>query len=378
MSIFYVNAPAFAAAVERRRDPSLERVPLAVVSGGGAQAAVVCVSPEAYALGVRQGQKVSEARRFDRRLRLVAADPVLYEKAQSRLMRVIRRYTPVYEAERPGSFYLDMSGTERLFGKAMDAAARVRSDIARVLSLRATVGVAENKLVSRVAANVARPTGLCDVFPGNEADFLSPLDLDYLPAFGDFGDSGSFRELALSRVGDVARVPLNVLIRLFGRKAETLHQQALGVDPRAVTPPQAEDAIAEDVAVAPETNDDRALLSLLWSAVETLGRRLREKNAVAAEIRLTAWHADGKRLFERIALKPPTDVDGVLFRTIETAWRSFFQRRVALKALNLSLAGLRTSFRQIAFERDDRESKLLKTLDGLRGRFGPGAVRLLK
>jgi DNA polymerase-4 len=281
MSIFYVNAPAFAVAVERQRDPSLERMPLAVASGDGAQAVLVCVSSEAHGLGIRRGQKVSEARRFDRRLRIVTADPVLYEKAQNRLLQVVRRYTPVYEAERPGSFYLDMSGTERLFGKAMNAAARVRADIARVLSLRATVGVAENKLVSRVAANVARPTGLCDVFAGGEAGFLAPLELDYLPAFADFTDRRTFQELALDRIGDVASVPLPVLVRIFGRKGQGLHAQAMGIDPGTVKTQEAEDTIAEDVPVAPETNDDRLLLFLVMGRrFESLGRRLRERNVV--------------------------------------------------------------------------------------------------
>ncbi|HEX5035337.1 MAG TPA: hypothetical protein VFW62_12730 [bacterium] len=374
MSILYVNAPAFAVAVERLRDPALRAVPLAVAAHDSSQAPLVSVSAEAYALGLRRGLKAGEAKRFECRLRIVPADPPRYERAQAKVQEVVRRYTPLYEAERLGSFFLDLGGTERLFGPALDVAAKIQAEIARALGLRATLGVGGSKLVSQIAANVVRPKGLCDVFPGAEAAFLAPLELDYLPALQEFADRASFQELALNRIGDLAQVPLPVLHQVFGAKSERLHLQALGVDPRPVEPPLAEEVLAREVDLPSETNDDAVLLAVLWRAVEVLGRELRQRRQMAAEARIEGLQGDLKRLTERVELQPPSASDFDLFAALEGKWRKFLRRRVTLKFLKLSFAKLCPAFRQAEIGVEPREERLLVELDRLREKYGVGIV----
>lgn len=374
MSILYVNAPAFAVAIERLRDPTLRAVPLAVAAHASPQAPLVSVSSEAYQLGLRRGLKAGEARRFERRLKIVVADPPRYERAQEKVREVIQRFTPLYEAERLGSFFLDLGGTERLFGPSLDVAAKIQSEIARALSLRANLGLAGNKLVSQIAANVVRPSGLYDVFPGGEASFLAPLELDYLPALQDFADGAGLRELALERIGDLARVPLPVLRQIFGGKAERLHLQSLGVDPRPVEAPLAEEALWREVDLPSETNDDAVLLSALWRTLEILGRELRDRRQMAREARLEGWQGDLKRLVERIDLDPPSASDFAIFAALAAKWRHFLKRRVTLKFLKLGLTGLVPAFCQSPLSGEPREEALQVQLDRLRKRYGADAI----
>lgn len=376
MSILYVNAPAFAVAVERLRDPALRAVPLAVAAHASPQAPLISVSAEAYALGLRRGLRAGEAQRFERRLRIVPADPPRYERAHTKITGLVQRFTPLYEAERLGSFFLDLGGTERLFGPALDVAAKIQAEIARALSLRATLGVAGSKLVSQIAANVVRPKGLCDVFPGGEAAFLAPLELDYLPALQDFADQASFQELALDRIGDLAQVPLAVLHQVFGAKAERLHRQALGVDPRAVEAPMAEEVLSREVDLPAETNDDEVLLAALWRTVEILGRELRARRQMTGEARIEGLQGDLKRLVERVEIAPPSAGDFTIFRSLEGKWRKFLKRRVTLKFLKLSFAKLGPDFRQAEIGVEPREERLLAELDRLRAKHGAGVVRV--
>src|SRR4030095_4818206 len=122
MPIFYAHQSACAVQVERLAPPSLLRVPLVVAAQEAPRAAILSVSPEAHALGARKGIKVAEVKKLDGRIRIVPAHPDLYRKAQGQLEKVMERFTPLYQAEGLGSFFLNMDGTERLFGKALDAA----------------------------------------------------------------------------------------------------------------------------------------------------------------------------------------------------------------------------------------------------------------
>jgi DNA polymerase-4 len=376
MSILYVNAPSFAVALERLRDPPLRRCPLAIAAQAAPRAPILSVSAEAYALGARKGDKVAELRRLDRRIRVLPADHGLYRRAQRQLLQIVARFTPCYQPQRLGSFFLDMSGTERLFGKIPDAAAKLQSEAARVLGLRFTLGAAENKLVSRIAAKVVRPDGFCDIFPGNEAAFLSPLGLYYLPALRQIPHPELFRELAIRRIGDLAEVPTAVLTHIFGRHAEVLKLQAQGIDGSAVEAPEAEATLRRELLLSPETNDDAALLARLWQAVEVLARRLRERRQQAGEIRLHAIYGDQQRISRAWSVTPPSQLDFSLFAVLRANWRRFLKRRVALKSLELVFARLVPEFCQLRFGEDDREARLCAALDELRARYGPGAVRI--
>ena len=163
------------------------------------------------------------------------------------------------------------------------------------MNLRATIGVAANKLVSRIAANVVRPQGLCDVFPGNESDFLAPLELDYLPVLEDLQASKLFQELAVGRIGDLVGVPARVLTQIFGKRGEELYRQAHGIDLRPVQLPEEEEIVCEEVKLAAETNDDTALLGSLWKTVEVLGERLRRQFVTARPFRGPAYGSQAPR-----------------------------------------------------------------------------------
>jgi DNA polymerase-4 len=376
MPIFYVNSPSFVVEVERLREPALRRVPLAVAACISPQAPLISVSPEAHALGIRPGLKVAQARSLERHLKIVPADPPLYEKAQEKMLSVAQRFTPLYEAERLGSFFLDMAGTERLFGKSMDAAAKIQAEISRALNLRATIGVAANKLVSRIAANVVRPQGVCDVFPGNESDFLAPLELNYLPVLEDLQASSLFQELAVGRIGDLVGVPLRVLIQIFGKRGEELYHQAHGIDLRPVQLPEEEERISEEVNLDAHTNDDATLLGALWKTVETLGEKLRRRHQVTAQARLEGLHTDLRRLVELIPIHPPSNGDFSLFRALKKAWCHFLKRRIAVKFLRLSFLGLSPEFSQASFEKERPEERLFASLDRLRAKYGRSVVRI--
>lgn len=388
MAILCVNVPAFAITVERAQNLALRGLPVVVVAQDAPQAQVLSVSSEAHALGIRKGFKLADVRRLDRRIHILPTNLQLYRRAQDALATLAERFTPIYQPKRPGTFFLDMKGTERLFGKTAIAADRIQNEIAHRLGLVSTVGAAENKLVSRIATKVVRPRGLCSVFAGNEAAFLAPLALELLPVVREFPQPELFRELGLRHIGDVASVPGWLLGEIFGHKAEILKRQALGRDSEPVTLPHAEATLSHELILSPETNSDTRLLGLLWQAVETLARGLRGLRGVAGEIRLEAVFADRDAIRASWPVTPPTQRDVELFGVIQSRWPCFIKRRVALKSLMLSLARIGPEFHQpmlaglsaecarSGLKNDARGHNLALALDRLRRKYGDAIIRI--
>src|SRR5512140_3430979 len=179
--IIHVDIASFAIAVERVVHPELRSRPVAVASLGTPRAVVTVVSPEAWRAGIRSGMVVARALRCCRDLKILPPDEPLYGRANRAVWGILRDYTPVLEPAGPGHTYLDLTGTTRLFGAARDTAWRVQREIRQRLRLDSAVGLAGNRLVSRIASIVRRPTGLEDVRHGDEPGFLAPLPARILP-----------------------------------------------------------------------------------------------------------------------------------------------------------------------------------------------------
>ncbi|HEX9165452.1 MAG TPA: hypothetical protein VF862_06050 [Gemmatimonadales bacterium] len=158
-AILYVDPPAFCATVERLVAPVLRHRPLAVAPPGAERATVLATSPEAEAAGITRGMTVRLAKKVCPDLVIVPPNPKLYARASRALHELLARWAPVIEPRWYGHAFLDLTGTERLFGPAVDVAARIRREAEERLRLPLWVGVATNKVVSEAATRLGRADG---------------------------------------------------------------------------------------------------------------------------------------------------------------------------------------------------------------------------
>ncbi|HEV8120211.1 MAG TPA: DNA polymerase IV [Candidatus Polarisedimenticolia bacterium] len=374
-SVLCVDVPAFPVAVARVIEPGLRGRPVIVAPEGSARALVVAASDEALREGVRAGMPVAQAVRRCPGVVLRPTDGGLYRRAAAAVFSLLGGYTPLVEPSTLGRAYLDLTGTSRLFGCAPDAAARIRREIADRLRLEATIGVAVNKLVSRVAARVIRPDGLYDVFPGSEATFLEPLPVLLLPDAAAVAHDVRFEDLGIGRIGDlVALTPAQARLA-FGRGGERLQRQARGLDETPVRPPSRQPALIEDATLAEPTNAAADLLRTLFELCERAGERLRRVRTATARLHVALRHADDVVAREEAALPSPAAADLVLFHAAARLMERARARRVAVRWLELRCLDLVRGERQMGlFGPTARAEPLSEAIDRLRGRFGACAV----
>jgi DNA polymerase-4 len=258
----------------------------------------------------------------------------------------------------------------------------MRRLVTRDFQLNAAVGLASNKLVSRVAARVIRIQELCDVFSGVESSFLAPLKVSLLPGVGEVTTTRLLAELNLQTAGELAVVAPTLLDQVFGAAGHRLRRMALGEDFSPVVTPRAVPSIREEIQLPEDDNRQSRLSGHLYGLVEGLGRQLRSQNRCPGELILTVTYADGvqARARERFsAAGSEFHLDSVLYGAALRLFNRAVQRRLRIRCLALNAAYLQPPIGQLAlFPWDDshggKETKLLQAMDHIRDRYGNNAL----
>lgn len=377
-SILHLRIDAFPAAVERIRNPSLRRRPVAVCPRHSPRSVIFSASAEARAEGVYDGLPVTEALKRCPGLVILPPDDPLYRRAAAAVVRVLGRYSPYVEPGSWGRFHADLSGTDRLFGGGPDAARRILADVGETVRFEGTAGLASNKLVSGIASRVIRPAGgVCRVPAGNEASFLAPLRVRLLPAVRRGAEASLLAEFNIRVIQQLAGVPQAQLAAVFGRIGPVLHRQALGIDEAPVRAPESKPFVLEEETLAEDTNDDAKLLSVLYGMAEAACLKLRARGLLPS----TAWvhvrYSDGMDATRRLSIERPTAVDPALFRLLEPLFLRTNARRQAVRYLSLTLTDLAAPTAQLElFDAavDSREERLVAAVEAVRKRQGGAAL----
>lgn len=382
--IISFEIPALGIALARLADPLLRNRPVALAPAPISSRTLLHeVSREARGEGLAAGMPVVQARRLCPALRILPPDPVRLRQATQCLHDVAARFAPVWEPWRPGHLYLDLTGTSRLFGPASDTAARLEREVAGSHGLAGVVGVASTKLVSHIAAGLVAPLELCEVWPGSERAFLTPLPVTALPGLSRCPKSTAMamlEDLNIATLGELGAVPRLHLELVLGEDGPRLHDWAHGLDPSPVLPPPRRSRIEESLTLTPDELDEGVILGVLYGVLERLCRELRGQRRLCRRLALTLRHSDHVVVEGINRLPFATQWEAELFPPLEALFRRRFRRRVRLRSMTVGLEGLVPAEAQLslfpASPASSRTHRLALALDRLRARFGDRAISL--
>ncbi len=374
--IIHVDITAFAVAVERIAHPELRGRPVVVAPIGPSRSVVTALSQEAWEAGVRKGMVLAKAVRYCRDAVILPPNEPLYARASRAVFKVLQNFSPVLEPSGHGHTYLDVTGTERLFGPARDTAWRAQKEIRQQLRLDTTVGVASNKMVSKIASAVIKPVGLQDVCHGEEPSFLAPLPVRMLPGVGPQTEV-QLAELNIRIVRDLTVVELEHVTLAFGRLGLVLYERALGIDNTPVYPPRNVPVVDQEKTLAEDSNDYGLLRASLFELCERAGEQLRVERQRAGRLELRIRYSDYREDSGKTKLVPPLQSTSALHTAAEPLLRRVLTRRTRVRSLHLRLVDLTSGPVQMGLFADPgplRQAELEAALDQLRCRFGPTAI----
>jgi DNA polymerase-4 len=379
-AILHVDLDAFFAAVEQRDRPELRGKPVIVGGGGPTDRGVVsAASYEARAFGVHSAMPLRTAAALCPGGVFVPVDGAKYQAASRQVMAILRRFTPQVEPVSIDEAFLDVTGSQALFGDGESIGRQIRAAIREELGLTASVGVATTKLVAKVASDLRKPDALVVVPPGQEAAFLAPLPITRLWGVGA-RTAESLREFGVTTIGELAALERTVIERRFGKVGAALTSRARGVDPDPVSDRAPAKSIGHEHTFDVDTSDREVIERTLLAMAEGVAGRLRASGVKAATVTVKIRDSSFRTITRQRTLAEPTDLTEPIWRAaLELARPEVRAIRVRLLGVTASNLGERTQLQLFSGDgqggRDGgRGRRLIEAEDAIRRRFGERAV----
>ncbi|MBD3162419.1 MAG: DNA polymerase IV, partial [Candidatus Latescibacteria bacterium] len=233
--IAHVDMDAFYAAIEIRDDPALRGKPVVVGGSAGHRGVVSAASYESRRYGIHSAMPMAHALRLCPSLIRIPVRMTKYASVSEQVMEILARFSPLIEPLSLDEAFLDLTGTERLFGSPEQVGRRIKREIREATDLTASVGIAPRKFIAKIASDLEKPDGLVVVAQDGVERFLAPLPISRLWGVGPKTLS-RLRGLGVETVGDLARLETEQLEDPFGASGAHLRALATGRDERGVVP----------------------------------------------------------------------------------------------------------------------------------------------
>jgi nucleotidyltransferase/DNA polymerase involved in DNA repair len=368
---------AFYAAIEQRDRPELRGRPVVVGAdprGGRGRGVVSTASYEARRFGVGSAMPISQAWRLCPDAAYLPVDMEKYARVSREVMEVLRGFTDCVEPLSIDEAFLDVTGSRRALGTGEAIALRLKGRLRAETSLTASVGVAANKLVAKIASDLRKPDGLVVVPPGTEAGFLAPLPVRRLWGIGPRTEE-RLMKAGIHTIGQLAAQGEAVLERRFGTHGHDLLRLARGLDERAVLSHAGEaKSVGQEHTYDRDTADRAQHRRTLLGLCDGVARRLREQRLQASTVTLKHRDETFRTVTRATTLAEPTDAGDALFAT---AWGLLqglpVTRKVRLLGVYASSFG---AARQLTLDlaKEPEGASADRVRDVVARRFGDGAL----
>jgi DNA polymerase-4 len=334
-AIVHLDLDAFFAAVEMLEDPDLAGRPVLVGGRPEERGVVAAASYPARAFGVRSAMPMARALRLCPEAVVLSPRHGLYRDYSRRVMAILHQTSPLVEQISIDEAYLDLTNQVTAWDDAVEIARRLQRRVREELDLSASLGVATNKLVAKVASDRDKPGGLTVVRPGEEAAFLAPLPVRALWGVGPV-TAQKLAEMGVMTVGELARLSEQDLCTRFGRHGADMARQARGVDERPVVTEHERKSVSQEQTFARDVRDARALRRALWRLSQGVARRLRRADVAAGTIAIKLRYADFTTLTRQMRLAVPTDDERAIYRAALALLERTWQRERPVRLLGVA------------------------------------------
>lgn len=373
-TILHVDMDAFYASVEQRDRPELRGRPVIVGASPGGRGVVSAASYEARRFGVHSAMPIGRAARLCPGAAFLPVDREKYARVSREIMTILANFTPLLEPLSIDEAFLDVTQSRGLFGPGQAIAAEIKRRIHAEVQLTASVGVASNKFVAKVASDLRKPDGLVVVPPGGEAEFLAPLPIARLWGVGAVTER-ALGTMGIRTIGQLAEVSRDGLAARFGASGAALVALARGEDDRPVEPFAPPKSMGAEETFDADHSDLALLHATLRRQAERIARELRSEGYAARVVTLKIRFADFSTHTRAHSTEPTQD--GLVIYREASALLERMRLSQPVRLIGISAGGLGPAARgQLSLLGPDavRREKLAGALDRLQERFGEEAV----
>jgi DNA polymerase-4 len=381
-SYFHLDMDAFFVSVEELFDPSLKGKPVVVGGRSNERGVVSAASYAARKFGVHSAMPLRTAYKLCPQAIFVDGHRERYVEYSHKVYEVLKRFSPQVEMASIDEAYLDMTGTERLHGPPLRAAHRLHDEVKAATNLNNSIGAASSRLVAKIASDQAKPNGVLWIVPGQEAQFLSPLDVRKIPGVGKVTER-NLHECGIRKVRDLAALEDGFLGERFGKWGLALAGKARGEDAGGWFDEEVGEggdpkSISHENTFSVDTADRSAIDAMLVRLSEMVARRLRDHRLHARTVQIKLRYSDFSTFTRSRTLDRASQIDleiadaarGLFYK----AWTGKPIRLLGVYAQSLESGEGQTSL--LDEEKTERWRKTLEAVDRMRDKYGDTTVSL--
>jgi nucleotidyltransferase/DNA polymerase involved in DNA repair len=344
---------------------------------GKGRGIVATCSYEARKFGVHSAQPISQAWKLCPHGIYVLPDMGKYVRVSLMVMDIFSDFTDMLEQVSIDEAFMDVTGSLRLWGTGREIAEMIKLRIRKELKLTASVGVAANKFIAKIASDLQKPDGLVVVEPGREREFLAPLPIRRLWGVGPKTEA-QLKRIGLERIGQIADMQLKELSSRLGNAGAHLWQLAQGLDERPVISVEGQKSIGHEHTFGKDTADFALLHTTLLSLTEKVAHRLRMEGVRARTVVVKFREADFSTFTRRTTLNEPADTSEKLFPAALKLLKELVRDGVYVRLIGISASSLETKAGgdqlQLFTQASSRDRKLAAAMDDISLRFGGRAI----
>lgn len=380
--IIHVDMDAFYASVEQRDDPALKGRPVVVGGSPNSRGVVSTASYEARKAGIHSAMPLAEARRRCPQAIFLPVNGKKYRQVSQQIREIFLTYTPLVEPLSLDEAFLDVTGSTKLFGAAEEIALTIKQRIQNELNLCASVGVANNKFLAKLASDLEKPNGFVVVNPDSVQEFLDPLPVNRIWGVGEKMLQRLDR-LNIHTVYDLRMVDQALLIRLFGSWGNQIYCLARGIDDRPVESIREAKSIGRETTFAYDLADRETLETILLELACDVGQSLRREQLKGKTITLKIRYEDFRTLSRSHTLSQATHLEDVIY-TEARQLLSEISLQQPLRLIGITVSNLMNQEEgQLSLfdESYQDQEKLVKVIDSILEKYGEKSIiraRLLR
>ena len=369
--IFHIDMDAFFAAIEQRDHPEYRGLPV-IVGGPASRGVVSTASYEARRFGVHSAMPMATARRRCPDGIFVPGNHALYSAVSADVFAVFARYSPLVEPLSIDEAFLDMTGMELLAASPRALAEKLKAEIHEKTGLVASVGIAPNKFLAKLASDLEKPDGLVEIRAEDAVARLSPLPLRRLWGVGRRTEE-KLQALGLKTIGDLQKMDERRLSRAIGQKAaHALQELSFGRDERPVESGREAKSIGKETTFEKDIESPEEAERALLALAEKVGWRLRLAGAAARTIQLKLRRSDFSTVTRSRTLPEATCHDGPIFYTARGLFRELGIKS-GIRLLGITAENFEKDALPSLFV-DEKKERLYGAIDALKKRFGENII----
>lgn len=374
LHILHADMDAFFAAVEILDNPKLKGKPVIVGGDPKSRGVVNTCSYEARKFGVRSAMPLYKAYQLCPQAVFLEPNFKRYQDVSQKIFQIFESFTPLYEPLSIDEAFLDLKGTEHLFGHPILAASKIKNHIKIETGLTVSVGIAPNKFLSKLASGARKPDGLVIVTIDQAQNFLDELDIEQMWGIGQKTlphlKANGFLKIKDIRLADEGR-----LRKFFGNSAEHFRSLSLGLDARTVITDSESKSCGKELTFDQDLHDKKAMLKELWILCEKLMRELNHSKMWGRSVHLKVKTSNFQLITRSVTLQDTITTDVDLFHNVKSLLNKIDRASLKVRLLGVSVSRFEPDKMQISLMPEEiQKGKIQQVVDQVKDKYGEQSI----